>query len=546
MLKLIGTDGRKLYSWDLLPGKYSIGRKSECDFFIQDNTVSRNHAELIVNDDNSVITLTDLGSHNGTTVNGFKIIAPTEIKAGDNIIFGQVEFRISSEDGTSRSKVPTTQLSKNEPEKSVFLDINEALKPLPSKVTDRPEVLPALFEIAKMLILNEPKEVMLDKSLKLISKVITSERLAILFTEEGSDEVYTAASFLKGGKDPGEFRISRTIIKQILSDPQAILISDTTRDPNFAEQHSIIMSELKSAMAVPLFDEAKVHGVLYADTSNPLHQYNDEHLRLLATFGNIIGSRLQNYTLLSEREEKQILDAELKRASSIQKKLLLKNNPEIPGYNLHSFQEQCRAVGGDLYDMHVMPDGRLLFMVADVSGKGLGAALLMANILASFRILYNQPDFNLCDTVKKVSSQLVLHSDSGDYATLFIGILDPVNHNVCYVNAGHNPPMLVKGDGSFKLLNESGIPIGAMDFDLWPEGHVALEPDDFILIFTDGVTEAESIIGQYGETRLEKFVSKNCSFPADKICDNLVEEVLNFVEDYPRSDDITMMIVQRK
>ena len=225
---------------------------------------------------------------------------------------------------------------------------------------------------------------------------------------------------------------------------------------------------------------------------------------------------------------------------------MLKNNPEIPGYNLHSFQEQCRAVGGDLYDMHVMPDGRLLFMVADVSGKGLGAALLMANILASFRILYNQPDFNLCDTVKKVSSQLVLHSDSGDYATLFIGILDPVNHNVCYVNAGHNPPMLVKGDGSFKLLNESGIPIGAMDFDLWPEGQVALEPDDFILIFTDGVTEAESIVGQYGEARLEKFVSKNCNFPADKICDNLVEEVLNFVEDYPRSDDITMMIVQRK
>jgi len=369
MLKLIGTDGRKLYSWNLLPGKYIIGRKSDCDFYVQDKTVSRNHAELIVNDDMSTITLADKGSHNGTTVNGFRIIAPTEVKPGDNVIFGQVEFRISADDDTTKSKVPTTQLTKDEPEKSVFLDINEALKPLPSKITDKPEVLPAIFDIAKMLVLSDPREVMLDKSLKLISKVITSERLAILFTEENSDEVYTVASHFAGGKDLGEFRISRTIIKQILSDPQAILISDTTQDPQFAEQHSIIMSELKSAMAVPLFDEDKVHGVLYADTSNPLHQYNDEHLRLLATFGNIIGSRLQNYTLLSEREEKQIIDAELKRASSIQKKLLIKNNPVVPDYNLHSFQEQCRAVGGDLYDMHIMPDGKLLFMVADVSGK---------------------------------------------------------------------------------------------------------------------------------------------------------------------------------
>jgi len=546
MLKLIGTDGRKLYSWNLLPGKYIIGRKSDCDFYIQDKTVSRNHAELIVNDDMSTITLADKGSHNGTTVNGFRIIAPTEVKPGDNVIFGQVEFRISADDDTTKSKVPTTQLTKDEPEKSVFLDINEALKPLPSKITDKPEVLPAIFDIAKMLVLSDPREVMLDKSLKLISKVITSERLAILFTEENSDEVYTVASHFAGGKDLGEFRISRTIIKQILSDPQAILISDTTQDPQFAEQHSIIMSELKSAMAVPLFDEDKVHGVLYADTSNPLHQYNDEHLRLLATFGNIIGSRLQNYTLLSEREEKQIIDAELKRASSIQKKLLIKNNPVVPDYNLHSFQEQCRAVGGDLYDMHIMPDGKLLFMVADVSGKGLGAALLMANILASFRILYNQPDFNLCETVKKVSGQLVRHSDSGDYATLFIGILDPETHKVCYVNGGHNPPMLVKGDGTFKLLDDSGIPIGAMEFDQWPEGHVTMDPNDFILIFTDGVTEAESVVGQYGEERLEKFISKNCNIPADKIGDALLNDVLNFIEDYPRSDDITMMIVQRK
>ncbi|MBU8934450.1 MAG: SpoIIE family protein phosphatase [candidate division Zixibacteria bacterium] len=546
MLKLIGSDGRKLYSWELEPGEYLVGRTPEFDYYISDRTISRKHARITVSSSGDSVELEDLGSHNGTAVNGARVVEPVKLKIGDTVLFGQVEFRVSGKgEPTATAVGPTTKLAEYEPEKSVFLDIAEALKPLPSKISEKPEVLPTLLEMARMLVLPEPREIMLQKSLQLVSKVIDSERLAILFLQPDSDEVYTGAAHLTSGKDLGQFRLSRTIINEILANPQVILIGDPKHDPRFAEQHSIIMSDMTSAMAVPLLDEDKVHGILYADTSNPIHHYDDESMRLLATFGHLIGSRLQNYQLLEERQEREVLDAELRRASNIQKTLVPQSVPDIAGYTVHAFQEQCRAVGGDLYDLIVLPNGELLFMVADVSGKGMGAALLMSNILASFRILYDQPEFDLCRAVKLVSNQLRKHSASEDFATLFVGLLNPVKNEVRYVNAGHNPPMLIRSDGSMELLDATGIIIGIMDSVEWTEQKTTMDESDFIVVFTDGVTEAECGDEQYGEGCLEDSLHASRHLSAVEIGDRLIEDVLSFIKDTPRCDDITLTIVQR-
>jgi len=405
MLKLVGTDGKRFYSWILRPGEYLIGRNPECDFYIHHGTVSRTHAELEVGPFGEQLFLTDLGSHNGTLINGERLSGRATVKQDDLIVFGHTEFRLATLNETESVPLSTTQtrLSESEPQNSVFLSINEALKPLPAKVTDRPDLLATLFEMAKMLVLPEPKHVMLERSLGMIAKVIPAQRLAVLFVSENQDEVYTAATLLPSGREPGAFTLSRTIVSEIMTNKNAILICDPKDDPRFARQQSIIMSELKSAIAVPLFDEGKVLGILYADTTNPAHTYDDDHLRILATFGNIIASKLLSYALVSERQEKQIIAAELSRASQIQKSLLAASPPEFPGYRICPFQEQSRSVGGDLYDTRVLPDGRLLFMVADVSGKGMGAALLMSNILASFRILYESRQFDLSGAVERVS-----------------------------------------------------------------------------------------------------------------------------------------------
>ena len=545
-LKLVGTDGKRYYSWDLEPGRYVIGRKHECDFCVPDNTVSRNHAEIEVSRDGDRLTLSDLGSHNGTMLNGNRMDSRKQLRQGDQIMFGQTEFKIAPAEESAVTAIPTkTKLSDDDPQNSVFLSIDDALSPLPTKVTERPELLPTLFEMAKMLVLSEPQEEMLQRSLAMISKIIPAERFAVLFLSEDNNEVYTAASLLPGGKDPGAFTLSRTIVNEIISNKNAILICDPLQDQRFAQQQSIIMSEMKSAIAVPLFDEGKVLGILYADTSSPADQYDDDCLRVLATFGNIIASRILNYALLTERQEKHLLDAELNRASAIQKNLLVEVPSEIPGYEICACLEQSRSVGGDLYDVKMMPDGRVVFMVADVSGKGLGAALLMSNILASFRILYESEGFDLIDAVGRISIQMHRYSASGDFATLFIGVTDPNSNLIRFVNAGHNPPVLVRSDGKMEHLDSSGTMIGAFDFCNWTEDSVEMSDGDLLFVFSDGVTEAEKDEDQYGDDRMEQFIVKERRHPVRQIVDSLMGDIDKFMGEAPRSDDITMLIVKR-
>ena len=547
MLKLVGTDGKRYYSWILEPGKYLIGRKGECDFCVPHRTVSRRHAEIEVGENGKQIYLSDLGSRNGTLVNGVMISDRVEIKQNDLIMFGNTEFKVVTGEPAEAAPVTRsrTALANQDPENSIYLSMNEALKPWPAKVMEVPELLPTLLEMAKMLVLPEPQEKMLERSLAMVARIIPAERLAVLFVSGDLNEVYTAASLLTGGKDPGEFRLSRTIINEIVKSKSAILLGDPQEDPRFADRKSIIMSELKSAIAVPLFDEERVLGILYADTTNPLHRYDDDYLRVLATFGNILASRLLNYELLEERQRKQIMDAELSRASLIQKNLLPAGPPEIPGYDIYDFQEQSRSVGGDLYDYGPLSDERLIFMVADVSGKGMGASLLMSTILASFRILYDDRDFDLLEAVRRVSLHMFNSSDSGDFATLFIGILESKQNRIRYVNAGHNPPVLFRADGKHEHLQASGVMIGAFDFATWEEEVIDLQPGDLLFVFSDGVTEAEHNDRQYGEERMEKVVLNSIEMRAQEIVGRLISDINKFMEDDPKSDDITILAIKR-
>ena len=560
MLSLVGTDGKIYYTWALEPGSYVIGRLTQgghpnCNFAIDNKTVSRKHAQVDVDERSGDCFLTDLGSHNGTMVNGRKITDRVQVVEGDMLMFGQAEFRIAheTEPATPKEVSTKTRLTDDAIQNSIFLSIDDALKPLPTKVTEMPELVPTLFDMAKMLALPEPKDVMLEKSLGMIAKIIPAERLAVFFVSEDQNEVIAVAVLIPGKGDSEEFTLSRTIVREIMTNKNSVLICDPLTDPRFAQQKSIILSELKSAIAVPLFDEGRVLGILYVDTSSPLHRYDDDHLRVLATFGNIIASRLLNYELLSERQEKQLMERELERASSIQKNLLVEPPSKVGNFEICAFQEQSRSVGGDLYDVKTLPDGRLLFVVADVSGKGMGAALLMSNILASLRILYDSDRFSLAETVKRISLQMNDFNPTSDFATMFIGLIDPGSGTIQYVNAGHNPPMIVRNDKRVEELDPTGFMIGAFDFGDWTEKSVELSEGECILVFTDGVTEAqlpgdpEHEAVQYGEERLSRFIANSIEKSPGELIEALMTDIDCFINDdeAPRSDDITMLAIKR-
>jgi len=254
---------------------------------------------------------------------------------------------------------------------------------------------------------------------------------------------------------------------------------------------------------------------------------------------------LLNYTLQKEREERRVMEAELRRAAGIQKKLLVTGPAAISGFQVHTFQLQSHLVGGDLYDVAELADGRMVFLVADVSGKGMGAALLMSNILAAFRILYRDPGFSLEQAVQRVNAQLVNYSAAEDFATLFIGLVSPEGDEIEYINAGHNPPLLVKPSGEMTVLEPTGVIVGALDVDDWQPATVRLERGDFLFVFTDGVPEAASGEEQFTDCRLRDVISANCTAAPSDIITRLMAEINNFIGKARQSDDITMMLVKR-
>lgn len=545
MIKLFSLEGKRLYDWTLKQGEYTVGRSSGCDLVINDSTVSREHARVKITDEKT-ISLTDLGSHNGTTVNGYAINDTVKLQANDIISFGRVQFKITP----SSEKTAATAFSLGDSEQDLanatLLPIKEALRPLPAEVIDNPQVFQAISEMGRMLILPGSGEEMFEKALELLQDVIPTERVAILLSEPESEELSLAASRVSGRRPLDSFTISRTIVRELLNQKNAILISDPRADSRFAQQQSIVGSGIRSAMAVPLFDEDKVLGILYADTSNPVHRYSEDFLRVTATFGNILAAKIANQSLLKERQAKEVLEAELKVASQIQNQLLPASLLEVEGYSISAFQAQCKAVGGDLYDVAQLKDGCVLFLLADVSGKGMGAALLMSNILAAFRILYGAEDFNLADVTSRVSRELVRFSRAEDFATLFICELCAETHTLRYLNAGHNPPIMVRRDGRVEELQPSGIPIGAFDLHGWKEETLEFGVGDFLFMFTDGVSEATNNQGEmYQEERLKRFLLKFQKQSPDELTESVLDEIRDFMEGASQSDDITTIILRR-
>lgn len=546
MFKLSGAAGTRLYTFDLAPGTHRVGRVQEVPVCIPDATVSRSHAEFEITPSGDQCFLTDLGSHNGTRVNGTRLGDKRELHVGDVIQFGKTEFTLEG-DGP-HAAAPRTQvrtiISPAGPSTSVLLPIREALSNLPRKVTELPEFVPTVSELARLLVGTEAQEAMLEKSLALVSKVVPSDRLLVIFMD--GDQARVGASLLSSARHEGEITLSKTIVHEIMANKNSVLISDAGSDPRFLKQESIVQSAMKSAMAVPLFDEGKVLGILYADTQNLRVRYDHDLLRVLATFGHIIASRLANYSLVLERQAKRELEAELENAAAIQKSLLASKFPSVPGYALQTYQEQSRAVGGDLYDVSCLADGRLFVLVADVSGKGMGAALLMSNILASFRVLYGEANFDLASAVERVSLQLFKYSAPGQFATLFGAVLDPDSGRMQYVNAGHNQPILMKPDGQMERLEPTGLMVGAFDFAAWEEGACEMCKGDTLLVFSDGVTEANNpALEEFGEDRLRSVLLANRETSVESLVSRLRDEIRVFAAGAPASDDITLLALKR-
>jgi len=245
----------------------------------------------------------------------------------------------------------------------------------------------------------------------------------------------------------------------------------------------------------------------------------------------------------------QRVERELELAGQIQAGFLPESLPELPGWQLTAEIHPARETSGDFYDMFMLPDGRLGFLIADVADKGMGAALFMAlsrTVLRIFMLEHGQrPELAL----RAANRHILRESSSGLFVTLFLGILEPATGKLVYCNAGHNPPLLQDGDRREqpRPLGRTGIPVGVSPEAAWSSLSLEMQPGDALLLYTDGVTEAQGPSGEFfGESGLGRVLRDWDGSSAETLKQQVLQAVQAFVQSAAQQDDIAVMVLLRR
>jgi serine phosphatase RsbU (regulator of sigma subunit) len=529
--------------WDLAEGRHSLGRGPENTIQVADRSVSRLHAEIVVG--GGRIEVRDLGSRNGTWINGRPLSAPGAAEPGDRIRFGAVEARIMDLDAPARREGFAGALLSQAEEigTSVQLrweDVQQAAHPGADREWD---LLRVVAEAGQLVVLPRPIEGVLETVLELLARVIPARRILLLLREGEDGPLDVRASRPPGSEARRRLMLSRTIVDTVLTERTSMLVTDAQADPRFSGQMSIVEQDVHSAIVAPLFDNERVIGLVYADTSNPLVRYDEDQLRALAILANLAAVKISNLRLLEHERERERMEQEMATAARIQRSLLPSNPPEVEGYEFAARQEPCFQVGGDLYDAIPLADGRTAFVLGDVSGKGMGAALLMSHVMASLQVLAEER-VALPLLMGRLHRQVLRSSDHRRFATLFIGALDRDSHRLEYVSAGHNPALLLH-EGTPAWLEATGLPVGLVDEATYTANEVEILPGAILAVFSDGITEAMRGGELYGEERFAESVVRRAGGSLEEMADGVLEDLRAFLGPERPGDDITLLLVRR-
>jgi serine phosphatase RsbU (regulator of sigma subunit) len=297
---------------------------------------------------------------------------------------------------------------------------------------------------------------------------------------------------------------------------------------------------------VPLsVDERTIFGLIYADSPTYEATFTEEHLNILTTLASVASIRVENASLLDERLIRERMERELELATEIQQRFQPSAPPMVAGYEFQGISFSCYEIGGDYYDFVPRHDGKMLVALGDVSGKGTAAALLMSSVHAAIHAQVAAKTV-LDEAITSVNRYLAENTPANRFVTLFAGELDPTNGKFRYINAGHNPPLIGKLDGTVQQLSSGGLPLGIIADAEFEAGEVTLEPGESLVIYSDGVNEANNLAGdEFGMERLIQVVSSNLKSSASGMRDKVESALSEFTQTAPANDDITLVIVKR-
>jgi sigma-B regulation protein RsbU (phosphoserine phosphatase) len=515
----------------------SIGRASECSIPIKDRYLSRKHAEIVLVE--GMWVLKDCGSANGTYLNGTRVDRDYTLKTGDRIRLGDTELLFESQEHNTDRFVA---IEDRHASATIAIPINE----IDSMALESGDLskLQTLNALSRELIEDRPMEELFGFIIDRVMQHLRPSRAALgLLGADGKSFVNVEVR-RQDRTDSSELRISHTLLAEVVEEKKALAFMDVSVDEKLSRAQSIIMQGIHSILCAPLTIGDSVVGVLYVDYLFNQRAISEEDVRLVAQIARFAAIKLETTRLREEAIQKRIMDEELKTASVIQRRLLPPSPTGIPGYTFVGRNRPCRTISGDYYDFVTRPNGQVYFVIADVSGKGVTAGLMMAGLQAAFRI-FSKNDPRPAELVSQLNEALKDNLPQSKFVTLFLGRLDTATGGIEYANAGHTPPLHVRREQVDELI-ETDLLLGVVTRAEYTNRTLQLDPGDSLVLFTDGVTDAEGGTGpELGTVELMKALSPLHGAGATDVGNAIEESVLQHVGDAPLADDVTLIVVSR-
>ena len=545
VLEVVSPDGARRFA-RVTQTPFMIGRGAETGNHLQlsDRRISRNCAAIVIEANRFYIE--DRGQRRGLFVNGEKVDS-RELQDGDSITFGlddsyEIIFRsgkTSDEDSLPHLLTRMEHITSSEPTGGGLVKLKR------------------LLEATSLLHSQLPLDVVLGHMLDHAVSVTDADR-GLLLEADAAGLLKVKLARRSGGLrlPPESLTPSQTAIQLAMKQQSPVITEDLAQaDVDLQAAQSIVAQRLSAVVVIPLFAMFRANtqeymvnvkrgdflGILYLDSRRPA-AFSKLDRQILDALAADAASILDNARLVERERERQRLEQEINIARDIQQALLPRDFREYPHLAVTGFNLPCLSVGGDYFDVFPLSEGRTAFLIADVSGKGLGAAILTTMLQGALSGMTLGID--PARVVNHVNQFLCSHSEVGRYATMFFGILDQQGH-LEFINAGHPSPILIRRGVAEEAFTEGSYPVGLVPEAQYTAVCLKLEPGDTLVLFSDGVTEAADPDEQmFGTTRLKELLTGQLECPLEQLQKCVLEAVENFARGAHQADDLTLLIVR--
>jgi serine phosphatase RsbU (regulator of sigma subunit) len=506
-----------------------LGRAHDCDLILPDVLLSRRHAEIVRTAQGW--SLRDLGSLNGTRLNGVRVEDERLLRDGDTISLSDwaLVFR-DAETPSDPSLLTVGARLRDVTDLATRSDLEAGALARQSRI------LGVLTRAAAAVVATPSAESLLDTLLGHLLEAVPAQRGAVVLFDPAP--TVAAAKAVEGAPPAG---IDPAVAERLLRTQGAFLAPRVAAEDGGVR--SVLCAPLWFSGAPPALE--RIAGCVALEAPAGPSPFEEEHLHLVTAVANLAASRLESLRLREENADKRHLEEDLRGAARIQESLLPEATPALPGWELAGSSRLCSAVGADYYDFST-DDGRLLLALGDVAGKGLAAALLMASLRAAVRALWRE-DQPLPRTVARVNENLLQTVPPNRFATLFLARADTATGEVAWVNAGHAGPLVARSDGTHEVLEATGTILGTFADASWEEGRTKLGPGDVLVLLSDGVMEAaRATASDLGPERLAAVVRATGGGSASALLAALQAAAEEGLGGARRADDHTFVVLRRQ